>query len=330
MLFTSAAKLCFITFSLKLFNMAKIKEPDQIPSQNGLFVFTAVTRDRNVEGSYLLSAEGAVWRTSNFLDFTLIIGTPQSNEYKTGSGATYGSITGLLTPTISPTTIFLIDKAYHCIRKLVPSQNTYEDSQLGGKCGTAGSVDGTASNARLTSPDDIIEQSPDNLIFSEIRKIRRFYYNAQTGWHVETLKVVDQDIRGIAIPPTIGKIYIAFTANFRVLENSQLTLLTNQFGYGHIDGALAESKVHNLRHIVCLTDKLLLLADQENHVLRLVNLEDSTISTICASPPYIVSETTSISRCRMFSPHLLQIDEKNKIVYVFDAKGVKKLTYDCE
>jgi len=288
--------------------------------------FTAVTKDKHRKGVYLESHNGVIFQTRDFQNLNHIAGILGQTSYATGVLPVFGSVTGLLTPSISPGAIFAVDYTYHCIRKLVPNGLKYRDMQLAGSCRIRGSVDGTANIARLSRPYDLIEDSQARIFFLEKRKIRHLYYE-NYRWHVKTVKVVDQDIVKMTVHPTANSIYIAFKSSLGVLENNEIRLLTTDLRSGHSDGLLSTAKIQNLEDIVFVNDNVLLFTDQNNHVLRLVNLADNTISTICASPPYGQPESTSVTQCRLRYPHLLQVDANNKLVYVLGADGINKLKY---
>jgi len=281
--------------------------------------FTAVTKDKHRRAFYFVSYNRVIYETRDFKTFSHIAGNRLQNYYVTGDIPTFGRVTGLLTPTIYPGAIFVVDNILHCIRKLDHGGYKYQDMEFAGSCTNEGSVDGT-------EPVELMEISKRNFIFVEKRKIRRLYLELY-HWRVKTVEAVDQDIFGMTAHPTTNSIYIAFKSSLGILENNKLRLLTTNLRAGHSDGTLSTARIQNFEDLVFVNDELLLLADKNNGVLRLVNFADNTISTICSSSPYDQPESTSVTQCRLTNPHLFQLDETNKIVYIFGADGVNKLKY---
>lgn len=296
----------------------------------GDLTVTGMTIDKHNADSYLLAVSNAIYRTQDFENFENVSGSPNVKSYRSGASPHFGEITGIITSTTFPDIIFVADKTHHCIRTLTPisQANTviYLDAEVAGKCNNSDSIDGKANIARLFSPNDLIEESENKFLFPEKRKIRRLSYKSD-GWYIDTIKEVDRDINRLAIRPNTEEIYLTFNSGMSFLGDEHIIQLIGTTG-GHSDGPLVSASVYNPQHFLFLTNDIILLADRNNHVTRVVNLADFTISTLCSPPPHLKAESTSVRECRMDLPNFLLKVDQGKQVYIFDSTGLKYLSYE--
>jgi len=310
---------------LKFLSVTKVEEVTTDQQLN----FSAVVSDSKRSGFYLVSYDRVIYETRDFKTFNHIAGSHSQNGYRSGDSPIYGTITALLRMTFPPASILAVDTTHHCVRILISFRRGYEDNRFVGKCGTRGYEDGNVRYAKLSDPYDIIQVARNNYLILEKYKLRRFWLN-KSEWKVQTVRSLNQEASRFTAHPTTKIIYIAFKSGLGIFEENKLTLLATNLGVGHDDGILSNARIKGFQELVFLNGELLLLTDKDNGVLRLVNLANNTISTICSPLPYDQPESTSVTQCRLTNPHLLQVDETNKIVYVLGADGINKLKYVCK
>jgi len=93
-------------------------------------------------------------------------------------------------------------------------------------------------------------------------------------------------------------------------------LLIVKKGEKHNDGNLEYSAVKSVEHFLFFDNYNFLLADTGNNLIRVVNLRDSTISSLCRPHPYSLTEQSgNISTCKLRFPiHLLNAEHLNGVI----------------
>jgi len=128
--------------------------------------------------------------------------------------------------------------------------------------------------------------------------------------------------------------YLYFTTNSSVMRISSTwdgTAETVISGFGHNDGALESARVRDPKRMLFLEDTTLLLADYKNHVLRVVNLGTSSVSTICV--PQLDDATVSegsVDTCRIKFPRQLVKSTNSSKVYLIGDSSIFSINYAGE
>lgn len=277
-----------------------------------------MTPDPNNEGFYFISSYHAIYWTYNFRNFSHLAGIYQSTGYETGVSAKFGRLTGIIAFEKNRKTILVADYTYHCIHEVdlgeqYISLSDNNVAEFAGKCQVARSIDGSISEAGITSPTDLIFENENSFVFSEVSTVRRLLLE-NGDWKITTLTDTGYNINKIAFDPFKATVFITHTSRISRLSTNGLTIISGQ-NSGYRDGSLNESEFNDPQQIAFLSDRVFVVADRQNHVLRIVNLADQTVSTVCQPKSLNYADP-----CQMEYPTLLYTDLDG--LHVIDANAV--------
>ncbi|MBW1806894.1 MAG: hypothetical protein JRJ87_01785 [Deltaproteobacteria bacterium] len=177
--------------------------------------------------------------------------------------------------------IFVADTGNHCIRKISAGQVT----TFSGKCEFPGTEDGQATLARYNSPTNILLLSDDYLIVTEesSHKLRHVSIDGSVATLAGTGTAGFKD--GQPLEAQFWKpagcvwdsqetvILIADSGNQRIRAFSIGTAVTTRLGSGNLgldSGLPLEATFNNPNSLAIFPDGRLVIADTQNHVLRVL------------------------------------------------------------
>lgn len=296
-------------------------------------VFTEITVDSFRPSSYLVANQYSISRTSDFLTFDLIVGNQLVSGYREGERdeARFGRISGIVSSQSTENIILVADYTNGCIRQINSRRKI--TSHAIGTCGEKATVDGTSRIARTESPASFIRHSLDLYYFVDsygysIRQLN--IIGLHTSYSISTITTVSVEINSLAINLNMEIYFTHSTGVVRLTSEGTVTIIGNSAG--HNDGKLSTAKVNEPQKIVFLSNTLFLLTDMANHVIRIVDLDISEISTICI--PQLTGHDADIngfiSQCRMSSPKYIVGDSSTNVLHIIGAKYIYDLSYQSK
>jgi len=317
----------FLYFSIQLGQMKVLN----IPTQPGPD-FRYIVADDYVKGNYLVVFGYAIFTTSDFIKLESIGGVSNINEYANGRKdiSRFGYVNGIVTSPKNNKHIWLSDLDNNCFREI--NRVTNYTSYLTGGCREKTVKDGKFDNAKVAFPFGMITSTlnDDRVYFLE-RKYQtlKCLIRINSIWYVNTLIPLNQNISGLTFNPTGA--YLYFTTNSSIMrvsstwKSSPETILS---GFGHNDGAIDSAKMREPKYLHFLDNQTVLLTDYKNHVLRVVDLAKSRVSTICRlQTDGGILQNGLINTCRMQLPRNLAISKESLNIYVIGDFSIYELKY---
>jgi len=295
-----------------------------------------IVADDFVKGNYLVVFGYGIYTTSDFKTPHYIGGLSNLNGYVNGakSLSRFSYINGIAS---SPTTdrhIWISDQDNSCFRTLDRLTNITSD--LTGVCGGFRRIlDGDFASAEVAYPFGMAVSPSEN------KKI--YFYESSDGqircllqvgsiWSIQTITNLNEDIAGLTFDPTGTFLY--FTTNSSIMRvsstwrSSPETIIS---GFGHNDGALNSAKMRESKYLHFLDSQNILLTDYKNHVLRVVDLTQSYVSSICLLQSSDVSALGgSIATCKLEYPRNFVASREASKIYIIGDHSIYSLGYTGE
>lgn len=216
---------------------------------------------------------------------------------------------------INQTHVLVLDRNNFCIRLLSREDNS-TSTVVGG---TYGYLDGPFLEARLTYMEDITQlpfTNSSELAFTDPdwKSIRKLNLHTE---QVSTIARVAQRPLSLTVDPCKEILYFTFHGGLGkiTIQSVEVEYLTPFDGEkGLIDGPLSSAKFSSHpRSLTFLTNHIILIADYDNEVLRVVDLLNNSVSTIGQRGyPPAAGSLTSCQLYRMFS--VLPLPAENRIL----------------
>lgn len=218
-----------------------------------------------------------------------IAGVRNFGSYREGIGsdARFRWIIGYLQPNAS--IIIAIDWANDCFRTI--DRHTNQTQRYAGNCTNRGFRNGPADQALFYQPNDIISDLMDSEMYIVTDKENQNGYLRlinSTSLIVSTLvsfASLDPLYRpkGLLQDPRTGDLYTYLRCALVKYDYiaKTLTVITGKFERGLLDGPFTEALFREPQRFVYLDPKRLLLVDRGNNVLRILDMNTNTTSTIC-------------------------------------------------
>ncbi len=233
--------------------------------------------------------------------------------------------------------IYIADTGNHCIRKISPQGQI--ETYAG--CGTAGySGDGNFRTlAQFNRPGGVAVDRNGNVYTNDygnnvIRMIRAdglvytvagsgaFGYTGDGGFPQSASM---NRPYGLAISPNGQHIYIADYGNHCIREADRTANVMRTIcgcgtpGYTGDGGAATNARLNGPFWVTLWRNNILLIADGENHCIRMVNLTTNTICTLtgCGVPGY-VDTPASLHDAKYNIPAGMAIDAEKRLLYIAD------------
>ncbi|MEX0288546.1 MAG: sterol desaturase family protein [Flavobacteriaceae bacterium] len=232
--------------------------------------------------------------------------------------------------------MFIADEENHVIRKISPEG---EVSTYAG--GVRGFADGTGAAAQFNHPTGLAIDQQNNLYVADSwnHKIRRISPEGE----VVTIAGTDQGYAdGFAVDAQFrfpkdlavdsrGIIYVSDTGNHRirkienVLETNWVTTLAG-IGKGHVDGPGTEARFNRPNGIVMFDSGRMLIADSDNHVIRMLTTDGVAGTLAGTSVGYQDGHQTE---AKFLLPQNIALDDEGNI-YVADTYNYKIRKIDSD
>lgn len=233
--------------------------------------------------------------------------------------------------------IYIADTGNHCIRKISPQGQI--ETYAG--CGTAGySGDGKYRTlAQLNRPGGVAVDRNGNVYTNDygnnvIRMIRTdgliytvagsgaFGYAGDGG---SPLNASMNRPYGLAVSPDGQHIYIADYGNHCIREADRAADVMRTIcgsgtpGYTGDEGTATNARLNGPFWVTLWRNNILLIADGENHCIRMMNLTTNTICTLtgCGIPGYI-DTPVSLHNAKYNIPAGMAVDGKKRLLYIAD------------
>jgi hypothetical protein len=219
--------------------------------------------------------------------------------------------------------IIIADYGNACIR--IADRETWRTSRFAGNCTVRGYRDGDA--ALFDYPWGIIKDphSDDKIIVTE-------YYN-------DAIRQIDMNT-GITKTLTKGHIILPLkieydTSSDTFLLSSEhaitrydsstnvITVVSGGRSAGFSDGDLAQAKFYSPRNLVLLHQRVALVADTDNHVIRVLNFDNETVSSVCI-PQSSGTVDGSAKVCKLSKPWGLLY--RDGILYVGQNGAIRTIS----
>ncbi|KAF6021338.1 hypothetical protein EB796_020354 [Bugula neritina] len=306
-----------------------------------------VVADDYIKGNYIIVWGHSICTTSDFITLENITGSLDQNAYAQGppGRARFDTITGVVTNPTSNKQIWVSDYGNSCIRTV--NRETGFTNVLTGRCREKTVQDGTINSAGVAYPFGMAVSPSD-------RQKVYFYENGEgsircilrigPSWYLRTVLGLRKKISGLNFDPAGKFLYLSYeTSIVRVpttWENPSQEISIDFIdsiaediisGVGHEDGPLESARMKDPMHIIFLDETTFLFADYNNHVLRMVDLLNSSISTICVpqGTDYNVTEG-AIDTCRIELPRQIVQSKESSKLYILGDYRFHELTYSGE
>ena len=284
-------------------------------------------KDRFVNGNILYIESHAV-KTINLStnESWLIAGNATDRGYRNGKGNFVRFHAPFSFHQRSSTEVIIFDSMNSCIRIL--SRLTNLTMPLAGLCITPGNKDGNFTTTRFSQPEKNVEISSNAIAITDVKNncIMMLDFALE---QITTLVQLALPLVGITMKPDSEDLIFSYSGglgkvNFRTLE-VEYTTETNYVGYrdGTLDAAPRTGAIFSLKpeELLFLSNKVMMVADLYNHMLRIVDYENFLVSSVC-DPAFNGSlshiRAGNITSCRLSYPRsLLHMPGTNRILIGF-------------
>lgn len=290
--------------------------------------------DSYVSDVYLVVIGYAIYTTRDFNIYYVLAGDRFSKGAinSKGGGARFGLITAMMDSPKDRTRLWVSDSTYCCIRGVYRKTN-YTFTQAG-SCTSCQQRDGGTPQARIGSPVGLVTHllNPDKTFFydNKYKSVKCLCHN-NGKWQVNTVFSWTKEVNSISLDSSGQYLYVTEQSNiFRIKS-------TWQDGYesvieseaGHNDGRLSTAKVNNPKGMIFVNDDLFLLADFGNNVLRLVDLIETKISSICIphSNADEIPVSSDITSCKINSPFYFYKKRRSSSISILGESDAYQLFY---
>ena len=237
-----------------------------------------------------------------------IAGRDRKSGYQEGKGfnARFNFMTSFYQ--FNSTTVVIADTSNDCVRTV--NRITNMTSWVSGKCADPlgfGSVDGSFYSARFSGPyyfvklPGFVSDGHEQLAFTDFSSIRIMDFTAET---VSTM--VEEDVierpRVLTLSPDNSSLYFSFFNGVGHLELATYRRTILSQGYRHgtpVDGPLSSAVFGgDINAMAFLGEKVLIVSDQENNIIRVIDLVDRQVSSICQHPTLDADSMCPIGKVR--------------------------------
>lgn len=305
-------------------------QPDLVQVSNAGLGVTYLEEDQFLPNHILYTDNNSV-KTLNTktLEQQNIVGDDSTRGYleESGSAARFHGPTSFYQTNVSH--FILLDSNNHCVR--VVSRLTNQTARLAGICTVRGNVVGTFTASRFNLPEKVVRLPSGNLAIAEVgnRCIKVLDLDDETTSILVTLTRL---IYSLTMRPDTNMLYFSTTGGLGMvnLESKIVTYITRLGSAGVLDGPLAEAVFDSRpESLLFLTADVLLVTGLHSHILRVVNLKDSYVSSICdPSDTGASTQAGGVENCRLTSPRsLLLLSNETRLIIGFSSSiGYMKIS----
>jgi len=257
----------------------------------------------------------------------ILAGEPEESGYVEGVGRTarFNAIYGISQLEYK---YILSDYGNHCLRSVDYISN--ETQTFAGACLSWGTADGSLVSARFASPSGMTRDlgNPDVIYLVELRALRKIDLLAETVITLPGSNLPSGYIYGVTMSPA-GNLFITSLHGIMQFNlNETVQWLTGNTTQG---AACDECDISSARFsgpvgLRFITPKVLMVADYNNHKLRLVNLTSGIVTAIGAGEGY---QDGPYQDSKLISPYSIAIDSSSIYIGAVTAidGSVRKLAY---
>ena len=273
-----------------------------------------------INSDALLFSESYSLKTTDGATVSLLIGSTNQSGYIEGFGHTvrFNSITDFTQ--INMSHIVVVDFGNNCLRWVL--RKLHFTARLAGRCG----VENGTADTQVWSPYSVVKDpaSRSHILISDpsSRKVKRL--NLSTG---TIAMFVSEDLfypLKIAVDPT-EEFFFVTDLNHIIKYNLQLqrsTIFIQLKELGYADGPLEQARFTLPADLGFLDTDVMVLADRDNHRLRIVDTAESFVFSICVGKS--TTRDGPMQTCGIDSPNSLLVN--NSVVYVGQKGAIRILT----
>ena len=282
---------------------------------------------------HVIYTDGKTLRSTDGRTTSLIVGSEFSNFYSfrdgVGDEVEFSTILGFAQ--INSTHLVAADLYNHCLRLI--SRITRKSYPYAAQCGSqnTGLYDGKLS--KFAYPAAVIKdrRSGDTSLLVLDRNNNAIRSVDEQG-HVTTVIQSDELDRPVAMTWDVMNENIAYISNKNHisrldLANLTLTRLSGDLAKsGSQDGSFSSALFHQPRSILMLNEKRLLVADQDNSKLRMLDLSDEVVTSVCTGVRG--HRDGGRDECQVLYPHSLMMSSEGGVLvgevggYIRNLEGV--------
>lgn len=288
---------------------------------------------RTDSDEYFVVLGFGVYTTQNFKQFHRVTGLLRESGYVEGSDVAtrFGEIAGVISSPNSPDLVWVADQSNNCLREI--DRKTKTTKELIGNCQLNEVKDGTGVQAKIGTPVNLIYNYKNVLFFDNtmpsIRKLS--FLPTQKKWRITTLFHRTKPVSSLALDPPSLNFYMTHddnTVSVLNVDGTEKTLINSTTRYK--DGNLSVSSVSQPGEIIFFDESLFILVDKGNNILRLVNLQEKTIFSVCV-PQYGTENIRvlagSVTICRLRKPQNLVLNKRSQVIYILGEEGYSLLLF---
>lgn len=288
--------------------------------------------DKYIPGNVLYAASHQL-QTTNGNSSSVIIGKLGDNfdrqSYQPGGEDTakFDVIAGFVQ--LSPSMVLASDRGHHCLRTI--NRITRETEVFSGTCTKEGFTDGLKPLFR--SPWGLIldERGLQKIYVSDYGNNAIRVINRKSGY-CETISAssVLNGPRSLSFDWSGQNLVIAngageFISHLNLDSNVHEVIIGVPGTAGYREESTTTSLLNSPSHIISISETLQLIADDENHRVRIVDLKNKELYTICSG----IEENRNgyVSDCRIQNPlSLLYLDD---YLYIGRRNGISRMRGTC-
>lgn len=239
-----------------------------------------MSQDLYKSGNILFSEDHSL-KTTDGTTTSPIVGSERGHKEGVGSQARFTLITSFIQLTL--TNVLVMDMDNHCLRTV--DRVTETTATYTGTCQVSGQRDGT--DAQFFEPSSIIEdlKNPGNFFIAEYSGRALRYMSVKEGEkNVIALYRGLLGFRNMVQQRSTGNIFLTYNNGVAEYDYLQKTMssLVGSLSSGFVDGVFSLIQLNFPSGIVLLSDNTILVADSLNNMLRSLDLNTNTSSSICS------------------------------------------------
>ena len=278
--------------------------------------------DQFVEGNILFS-DGSSLKTTDGESIHLIVGEPRATGYVEGTAsfAKLNWIHGIYQ--LNHTHLLVLDSRNHCLRLV--HRETNHTAPFVGKCGESGYRDGLDPLFCEPWAINLLSEDPPVVIVSDrgnnaLRVVNILHRN------VSTLPLASQlnSPQYAMLDKSRNTLFVSNPTRLMKISMVDYSVedIAGKSTVGHIDGWLEDVTFRNLDGIVKLSENVLVIADTGQSKLKVLDLQQQFVRSICPGKPYEDSDG-DLRICKIDRPSsLLMVDG---FLYISGYKVIKRV-----
>lgn len=291
-----------------------------------------VTEDDYIKGNYLVVIGYSICTTRDFRKCDNICGVPSSSGLYEGKKAVarLGFVTGIIANPMNKKITWFADHTFNCIRSVQRTTNI--TNIVTGKCDDSSVKDGPIAEAKIGYPINLVKRLAVEMtiyFFDNKEESLRCLVRSNSAWYVRTIFKLNRNVNAFTFDPHGEYVYFnSYSDIVRVSTEWKSSFENIISGIGHNDGTLYRAKLDVARYSLFLDNSTFLFADYKNHVVRLVDLIASSISSICIpQTKHFKDLNGSISTCQIRFPRQLFKSRNSSAILILGDASVYELKF---